>query len=121
MTDILIHSPCVYYIVASFAVDVTAVQVSSLSPTLTVSWNAPQDGATVTSYTVHYTSTGSGIQHGGSVHGFQNMSISIPNLIADGRYYNIVVEAHSVHISGFSNPLQFKPCKLTKYLCRICG
>lgn len=89
-----------------------AVQVSSLSPTLTVSWNAPQDGATVTSYTVHYTSTGSGIQHGGSVHGFQNMSISIPNLMADGRYYNIVVEAHSVHLSGISDPLQFKLCKL---------
>ena len=93
--------------VASSVVGITVVQVSSPTPTLNISWQTSQDGAVVTGYTVHYNKNGSG----GSIDVQHNTTLLIPNLVADGQPYNIVVETHSIHLSGFSEPLQYELCK----------
>lgn len=76
-----------------------------------VSWNAPQDGASVTSYTVHYSGSGGSTVHKGSINVLLNTSALIPMLMADGRYYDVRIEAHSLHLSGYSDPVPYKPCK----------
>lgn len=94
--------------VASSAVNITVNQVPSVTPTLNISWNIPQDGATVTGYTIHYNRNSSG----GNVDVQHNTTLLIPNLIADGRPYKITIETKSIHLSGFTEPLQYELCKL---------
>ena len=101
---------CFPYIitVASSAVGITVVQVSSLSPTLNISWQTPEDGAAITGYTVHYNKSGGGE----SIDVQYNTTLLIPSLIADGQPYYITLETHSVLLSGFSQPLLYELCKL---------
>ena len=97
---------------ASSVVGITVVQVPSRTPTLNISWNIPQDGAAVTGYIIHYDRNSSrenfDVQH--------NTTLLIPNLLADGQPYNITVETKSVHLSGFTEPLQYELCKLFVYV-----
>ena len=94
--------------VASSAVGITVVQVSSTTPTLNISWQKPDDGAAITGYTVHYNKNGSGesidVQH--------NTTLLIHNLVADEEPYNISVETRSIDLSGFSETLRYELCKL---------
>ena len=94
--------------------NVTTVQVPSHSPTLNISWNMPQEGAVITGYTVHYSGADrNGNQHNGSSNTTTDTTVLIHDLRADGRTYNLKVEAHSEHFSGYSEPLHYEPCKLT--------
>lgn len=95
---------------ASPPVNISVTQVSGSTPTLNITWNPPQtNAALVTSYLLHYTSgddTRSLLTYSNT-----SDSVLISNLIADGRAYEIVVEAKSIHLSGFSEPLKYQPCK----------
>ena len=72
----------------------------------------PQEGAAVTGYTVHYSGAdSSGNKHSGSVNASTDTTVLIHNLLADGRSYNLTVEAHSVHLSGYSKSLDHELCK----------
>ena len=68
----------------------------------------------VTGYTVHYSGADSnGNQHNGSSDTTTETTVLIHDLLADGRSYSLTVEAHSVHLSGYSEPLSYELCKLT--------
>ena len=101
--------------VASSVVGITVVQVRFPTPTLNISWNIPQDGATVTGYTIDYSRNGTGksidVQHG--------TTLLISNLVADGQPYNITIETHSIHLSAFSVPLRYELCKFLVYVMAI--
>ena len=96
---------------------VEVTQIPSLSPTLNVSWSPPSSGgAAITSYTLHFTSSGEGrgaANHNGSVVTNGNASAAvIRELLADGRTYGVTVEARSLHFSSYSAPLPYTPCEL---------
>lgn len=65
--------------------------------------------AAVTSYILHYTR---GSDTGSVSASSSNTFVVISDLIADGNDYEIIVEAESIHISGFSDPVRYQPCKL---------
>ena len=76
---------------------------------MNVSWSPPSDGASVTGYVVHYRS----LLHEGTLAVFQNTSVLIDGVIAEGRFYEIIVEAQSIHLSGYSLPVPFGSCMFT--------
>ena len=88
--------------------NVSSVQVTAYTPTLHISWSSPQDGASVTGYVVYYES----VEHAGPVMAYLNTSILVHDLIADGRSYEITVEAQSIHLSGYSTAVDVQPCKV---------
>ena len=95
-------------------VDLTAVQVPSKSPALNISWTSPSTGAAATGYTVYYYShstTNEGVEESRSV-STDETTVLINQLLADGRTYHIAVEAHSIHLSGYSDSISYSPCKL---------
>ena len=101
--------------VAAHAENVEATQIPSSTPTLNISWSSVSEGAPVTSYTLHYTSSGSDGRedHNGSVATTGNDSVAvIEELLGDGRTYSVIVEAHSIHLSSYSDPLSYTPCEL---------
>ena len=105
-----------FHAVAGRVENVVVTQIPSFSPTLNVSWSPATEGAPVTGYTVHYTSSGvgGGNEHNESVFTIGNESSAvIDNLLADGRAYSVVVEAHSLHFSSFSQPTSYTPCEFT--------
>ena len=89
----LLHSP-----VATDPNIVSLVQVSAT--TVRVEWSQPSGGASVTGYTVHYSSNNGGTN---SISGLPSTSTSheITGL-TNGRTYSISVEATSEQLSGES-------------------
>ena len=103
--------------VAGPAVDVMAVQVSSMTPTLKISWSPPEDMGVITGYTVYYYGSGTasgGNDHIGSSQTVNDTTVLISQLLADGRTYNMRVAAHSAHLNGYSEDILYNPCKLDK-------
>ena len=89
-------------------------QVPSSSPTLNISWSLGPGGAPIINYTLHYTSAGMDGRgdHNGSVATAGNNSAGvIEDLLGDGRTYSVLVEAHSLHLSSFSETLVYTPCE----------
>lgn len=93
---------------ASPPTNVRITQVSGSTPILNIMWSHPQIDAVVTNYTLHYTRG----NDTGSVPAYSNTLVLLSDLIADGNDYEIIVEAESIHISGFSEPVTYLPCKL---------
>lgn len=93
---------------ASPPTNVRITQVSGSTPILNITWSHPQIDAVVTNYTLHYTRG----NDTGSVPAYSNTLVLLSDLIADGNDYEIIVEAESIHISGFSEPVRYLPCKL---------
>ena len=88
---------------------VTVIQVTSLTPTVEVTWNAPLDGAEVTAYSVHYKLIG--IANDFTLNVERNvLSVMLDQLEPRGTY-EITIEAKSRHLSGFSSPVTVELCK----------
>ena len=74
--------------------------------TISVSWSPPSEGgATVTGYTVVYTSSGSPPSSESQTVASTVTSMDITNLINDDRTYTITVEAESDHFPGVSDEM----------------
>ena len=98
------------YTVAGNPSMVTVIQVTSLTPTVEVTWNKPSNGAEVTAFSVHYKLIGI-VNDSFTLNVERNMlSVMLDQLEPRGTY-EITVEAKSRHLSGFSSPVTVKLCK----------